>query len=142
MEQRNDIIRDMIAAQNRTAEAIDRMTAALKYLADVVGFGVDRKLSEAGIMAKDAHPGMTVSGPAEENSPSPTDAGQPPPGGGRAEPAKNEPTVEDVRAAMNAYARREGKSKALALIDRYSPTRRVEDIAPERYGELLMEAAA
>ena len=150
MEQRTDIIRDMVAAQNRTAEAIDRMTAALKYLADVVGYGVDRKLSEAGIMAKDAHPGMTVSGPAESPlDPNTTKAPLPDPppasqreGEKKAEPAKAEPTVEDVRAAMNAYAKREGKNKALALIDRYSPTRKVDDIAPDRYGELLMEAAA
>jgi hypothetical protein len=120
------------------------MTAALKYLADVVGYGVDKKLSEAGIMAKDAHPGMTVSAPVEEEKkeseldPNPAQAAEK-----KAEPAKNaEPTVEDVRAAMNAYAKREGKNKALALIDRYSPTRKVDDIAPDRYGELLMEAAA
>lgn len=129
-EQREFLIKGMIDAEIKMTAALERMTAAIKYLADVVGYGVDRKLSEAGIMAKDAHPGLTVSHEI------------PPDKALKEAPQPTEPTLETVRDAMNAYAKREGKTAALALIDRYCTSRKVEDVPPERYGDLLLEAAA
>lgn len=137
-EQREFLIKGMIDAEIKMTAALERMTAAIKYLADVVGYGVDRKLSEAGIMAKDAHPGLTVSHeipPDEALKEARTKTAQ-------EAPQPTEPTLETVRDAMNAYAKREGKTAALALIDRYCTSRKVEDVPPERYGDLLLEAAA
>lgn len=121
-----------IEAVGKHIEALNRQADALKYLADVIGFNAD-KFFEKG--KNTPAPGMTIEHtlpPA--GTPIVPTAKQPP-------PTKPEPTLEDVRAAMNAFARRQGKDAALALVKRYSSTLRVEDIAPERYGELLMEAA-
>lgn len=118
----------MIAAQNRTADAIERLTVALKYLADVVGYGVDKKLTEAGITAREVDCHMTVQHQ--------TKAAKEP------DKTKAEPTVEEIRAAMNQFFKQQGKTAALDLIKKYAPSCRVEDVPPERYGELLMEVAA
>ena len=139
MEQREFLIKDLADTERKMIAAIDRMTAAIKYLADVMGFAVDKKLSEAGIMAKDAHPGLAVSHeipPDEALKEARTKTAQ------EAPQSPSEPDLETVRAALNAYAKREGKDAALALIDRYCKSRKVEDVPPERYGDLLLEAAA
>lgn len=128
----------------RLEQALERQTAALKYLADIIGFGLDA-LQQRGVIPETDKPRpKQQETDAEKTPPAPTapaatpaqPAAQPTPA------AQSEPTIEDVRAAMNDYARRAGKNAALALIDRYSATRKVEDVDPAQYGNLLMEAKA
>jgi uncharacterized FlaG/YvyC family protein len=144
-EQREFLIKELVDAEKSMTAALDRMTEAIKYLANVMGFAVDKSLAEAGIAAKDAHPGLTVNHeiPADEALKQSIKAPKQPPAQpqGEAPAPPAEPNLETVRAAMNAFAKREGKTAAMALIDRYCKTRKVEDVPPERYGDLLLEAA-
>ena len=129
-EDRSPLGEAWIEAVSKHTEALNRQVEAIKYLADVIGFNADKFFEKGKNMPA---PGMTVEHvlPPDDTPIVPTVV--PPP--------KTEPTLEDVRAAMNAFARRQGKDAAFALIKKYSSSLKVEDIAPERYGELLMETS-
>lgn len=132
LDEKWTLLKELVDQTANAARAVNRMTDAIIYLADVIG--------GKGDAAK-----MTVNAPVpaelagSELDPAPTKEEIE---GVSGKPGKSEPSLEDVRNAMNAYARANGKAKAMELIDRYSPTRKVEDIDPAKYAELLMEAKA
>ena len=129
-ENRSPLGEAWIEAVSKHTEALNRQVEAIRYLADVIGFNAD-KLFEKG--KNTPAPSMTVEHALPPDDTPVVPAQEPPP--------KTEPTLEDVRASMNAFARRQGKDAAFALIKKYSSSLKVEDIAPERYGELLMETS-
>ena len=130
LENRSPLGEAWIEAVTKHTEALNRQAEAIKYLADVIGFNADKLLEKGKTTPA---PSMTVEHVLPNDDTPIVPTVEPPP--------KPEPTLEDVRAAMNAFARRQGKDAAFALIKGYSSSLKVEDIAPERYGELLMETS-
>lgn len=115
-----DITNDM----NQLRHTVRDLTQAVNYTADTIGFLLDA-LQQKGII-----PEKDVTRPTEPKEP-PTAS---------AAPVKPEPTLENVSADLNAFARRNDKNTALALIDCYSLTRKIEDVDPVKYGNLLLES--
>lgn len=140
LDEKWTLLKELVDQTANAAQAMNRMTDAIIYLADVIGSKGDaaKMIISAPVPAELTDSELDPA-PAEEE-PKPTTKKETTTKGGTEKPGKSEASLEDVRAAMNAYARKNGKAKALELIDRYSPTRRVEDINPAQYGELLMEA--
>lgn len=128
LDEKWTLLKELVDQTTNAAQALNRMTDAIIYLADVIGGKGD-----AARMTVNAPIPAELAGSELDPAPAKEVSGKP---GG------SEPSIEDVRAAMNAYARANGKAKAMELIDRYSPTRKVEDIDPAKYADLLMEAAA
>jgi hypothetical protein len=105
-------------------DSINLLTKAIHYHADVVGYRADN-----------------INPPATD-------------GNGRAvqlelkqeAPPEDAPLItislDDVRAALNAYATKHGKEKAMEFISKYSPSKKPADIDPTQYGQLIKEAEA
>lgn len=133
LDEKWTLLKELVDQTANAARAVNRMTDAIIYLADVIGGKGD-----AAKMTVNAPVPAELAGSELDPAPAPAKEETEEVSG---KPGKSEPSLEDVRAAMNAYARANGKAKAMELIDRYSPTRKVEDIDPAKYAELLMEAA-
>ena len=109
---------------NKLIDAIELLTKAIHYHADVIGYQADK-----------------------ENPPAAD-------GKGRAiklelvqeAPPEDEPlvtiTLDQVRSALNDYAKKHGKEKAMAFVAKYAETKKPADIDPARYGDLIREAQA
>lgn len=140
LDEKWTLLKELVDQTANAARAVNRMTDAIIYLADVIGGKGD-----AAKMTVNAPVPAELAGSELDPAPAPAKEEAKPAKEETEEvsgkPGKSEPSLEDVRAAMNAYARANGKAKAMELIDRYSPTRKVEDIDPAKYAELLMEAA-
>jgi hypothetical protein len=112
-----------VDAIDRQTAAMDRLVAAVKYMADVIGFKAD-----------DANP-KDAEGKAqvllEINQPLPQDD----------EPLADAPTytLEDIRKALNAFAKKAGKDPVMEILVKYAQSGKPADINPDQYSELMRE---
>ena len=94
--------------------AIDRHSAAIKYAADKIGFALDKIYPEAAAE-------ITI-------DPLPF--------------VKDEKvTIEQVKEALNAYARKTSKDEALALVEKYAGSYNPAEIPEDKFIEVLKDAA-
>ena len=106
----DSIAQILLEAMNKLSEAVTLNAAASRYLADTIGYNVD-KFSDGKVKLTSA------TSPEEES------------------PAKV--TFEDLRAAVNMYAGTEGKEKTLELVRVYAPSGSLKDVKESDYSELL-----
>jgi hypothetical protein len=96
-------------------QAIDRHSAAIKYAADKIGFAMDNLHPEAAAE-------ITIDPKSFEK------------------PGK-EISFDDIKTALNAYAKKEGKEKALELVNKFAGSANPKDIPEDKYSEVIQNAA-
>jgi DUF1680 family protein len=101
--------RAMLETAGEFIRAIDKLTAALHYAADRIGFGADN-------VPPDERP-------AERNTEPPAEV--------------KIVTDDDLKAALNKYARAAGKQQALDLVARYADSLNPLDIKAEDRAKVL-----
>ena len=119
MDKKEKAIADSIAqilleAMNKLSEAVTLNAAATRYLADTIGYNVD-KFSDGKVKLT-----------STESPDSPPE-----------EPTPAKVTFEELRAAVNRFAADEGKEKTIELVKVYAPSGALKDVAESDYSDLL-----
>lgn len=95
---------------DKLIEAINLQTKAIQYLADVIGYKADEKNN--GKVKLD----MKI-----DKEPPVTY------------------TLDQIKAALNAYARKAGKDKALEFVNKFAGSNNPADIPENKYSEVMEE---
>jgi len=109
----DSIAQILLEAMNKLSEAVTLNAAATRYLADTIGYNVD-KFSDGKVKLTSTE---SPDSPHEEP------------------PAKV--TFEELRAAVNRFAADEGKEKTIELVKVYAPSGALKDVAESDYSDLL-----
>jgi hypothetical protein len=117
------LIEKLIDAIQAHTEAIHLNTKAIKFHADVVGYKADNENPPAAD-GKGRAVKLQLVQPA---------------------PAEDQPlveiTIDQVKSALNSFATKYGKEKAMAFIAKYAVSKKPADIPKERYADLINEAS-
>lgn len=113
------IATDLVAAIDKLADEVGCNTKAVKYLADCYGFTGDK-----------VNPGQVK---LKEDAEIPRDT-----------PIVKEVkpyTFDQIKAIMNAYAKKNGKDAAMKLVKKYAESMSLKDVKESDYTALAREAA-
>ena len=114
----HEITSNLVAAVDKLADRVEYTTKAVRYLADCYGFAGDK-----------VNPGEVK---LKEDAEIPRDT----PIVKKVKPY----TFDQIKAIMNAYAKKHGKDAALKLVKKYAESMDLKDVKESDYTDLAREA--
>lgn len=122
---------------NALVKAIKYLADAIRYNADVVGHAADKSNVGGVEITGGTLPDVNVD-KVEKFTDQVADSLKPP-ADSLKPPADDRPPIEleGLRSTVNSYAKKAGKKIALALISKYAPSLKLEDIATDKYNDIV-----